>query len=98
MSVRLIVRDERGLPMRVIRPDKPEIPLKIVEECLADNDRERLDNLPTEAEAAGVSYAFVGFLARKRNGKGARLVDEAGNDLGPVAPGDSFVTTRGDSN
>lgn len=84
--------------MRVIRPDKPEIPLKIAEECLADNDRARLDNLPAEAEAAGVSYMFVGFLARKRNGRGERIVDEAGADLGPIAPGDSFVTMRGDSN
>ena len=95
---RLIVRDEHGLPMRVIRPSDPAICLRIAQECLASNDTARLDNLPSEAEAAGVSYTYVGYLAKKRNGRGACLVDEKGTILGPIVPGDSFITRSADSN
>jgi hypothetical protein len=95
---RFVVRDERGLPMRVMRPSDPAVCLRIAEECLAGNDSARLDRLPEEAVAAGVSYTFVGYLAKKRNGKGACVVDEAGAVVGPLAPGDSFITTGSDSN
>jgi|HubBroStandDraft_2_1064218.scaffolds.fasta_scaffold21162_4 hypothetical protein len=54
--------------------------------------------LPKEAEVAGVSYTFVGYLARKRNGKGTCVVDDSGNVLGAVVAGDSFVTLHADSN
>lgn len=95
---RHIVRDEQGLPLRVIRPSDPALCLRIVEECHANQDTVRLDNLPKEAEAAGVSYTFVGYLAKKRNGKGACVVGEDGAVLGAIAPGDSFVTLNVDSN
>ena len=95
---RFIVRDEHGLPMRVIRPSDPALCLRIAEDCLAKNDKARLDNLPKEAEAAGVSYTFVGYVAKKRNGKGASVVDEEGNVLGPTLAGDSFITVSTDSN
>jgi hypothetical protein len=91
-------RNELGAPMRVIRPSDPATCLRIAGECLAANDTARLDRLPDEAEAAGVSYTFVGFLARKRNGKGACVVDESGGVLGPLLPGDSFITVGADSN
>jgi hypothetical protein len=93
---RFIVRDELGLPMRVIRPSDPALCLRIADECLATNDMARLDNLPTEAEAAGVSYTFVGYLAKGRNGKGACIVDEKGCIIGSTLPGDSFVTLASD--
>ena len=54
--------------------------------------------MPKEAEAAGVRYTFVGYLAKKRNGKGACVVDEGGNVLGAVVAGDSIVTLHADSN
>jgi len=95
---RFIVRDAQGLPMRVIRPSDPALCMRIAEECLAANDTARLDNLPKEAEAAGVSYTFVGYLAKKRNGKGACIVDESGNVLGLMVAGDSFITASIDSN
>lgn len=95
---RLIVRDERGLPMRVIRPSDPAFCLRIARECHASNDAARLNDLPKEAERAGVSYTFVGYLAKKRNGKGACVVGEDGAVLGAIAPGDSFVTLNVDSN
>ena len=84
--------------MRVIRPDLPDVAMRIAEECLAANDSARLAELPNEARALGVTYTFVGFLARKPNGKGARVVDDAGNDLGPILRGDSLVTMGEDSN
>ena len=95
---RHIVRDEQGLPLRVIRPSDPALCLRIVEECHANQDTVRLDNLPKEAEAAGVSYTFVGYLARGRTGKGTCIVDDDGVVLGPIVPGDSFVTVWADSN
>jgi hypothetical protein len=95
---RFIVKDERGLPMRVLRPSDPALCLRIALECHTNNDKARLDNLPKEAEAAGVQYTFVGFLARKRNGKGVCVVDEYGTVLGTVLAGDSFVTLHADSN
>lgn len=95
---RLIVKDERGLPMRVIRPSDPALCLRIARECHESNDAARLADLPKEAEAAGVSYTFVGYLAKKRNGKGACVVDESGAVLGPILAGDSFVTMLADSN
>ena len=61
---RHIVKDERGLPMRVIRPSDPILCLRIAEECHAKNDSARLDNLPKEAEAAGV---FVHELYDERD-------------------------------
>lgn len=36
--------------------------------------------------------------AKKRNGKGACIVDERGNVLGSIVEGDSFVTMGVDSN
>jgi hypothetical protein len=94
---RFIVKDSNGLPMRVIRPSDSTICLRIAEECKATNDTKRFDNLPTEAEAAGVSYTLVGFLARKFNGMGACVADRKGNYLEPLRPGDSFITLEQDA-
>lgn len=93
-----IVRDPDGLPIQVIRPDKPEVAERIAQECLKTNDRARFDDLPNEALRAGVEYTVMGFLARKKNGKGARIVDEQGNVIGPIAIGDSFITQHTQSN
>ena len=95
---RHIVRDEQGLPLRVIRPSDPAFCLRIARECRASNDAARLNDLPKEAERAGVSYTFVGYLARGRTGKGTCIVDDDGVVLGPIVPGDSFVTVWADSN
>lgn len=97
MSRYLVVTDERGLPMRVIRPSDPEKCKAIAEACLRDNDRQRLDNLPAEAQAAGVEYTFVGWFGRSASGKVA-VVNQDGSYREKLRTGDSFITLKTDSN
>jgi len=79
-----------GQRLMVLRPDDPAIPLAISKEALRDNDGLRVDKLMEEAEAKGVSYTFVGWLALG----GSDILDDGGKTIGKMAPGDSLATRR----
>ena len=98
--------EKDGKPLLVVRPSDPELAIRLAQEAIEntrDPDKQTeaavaFLNLPALAEAKGVTYTFVGYLAKKRNGKGACVVDEGGNVLGAVVAGDSIVTLHADSN
>lgn len=93
MKKRKIVADAEGRPMMVLRPDQPAIVLKLAKRALAKGDQARFLRVPQRAEKRGVQYTFAGYLGESRAGETAGVVvDERGRELGPVQPGDSFVT------
>ena len=77
--------------LAVIRPDKPEIPLAIAKEAAEQNDGLRIDNLPMEAETKGVSYTFAGWLCVD----GEHVLDDDGQDIDKMQPGDSIISFKG---
>ena len=75
-----------GDRLAVVRPEKPEVALRMALEAHRKNDgRFFTDGLP---EQAG-QYKFVGWLAVGEEGW---IVDLEGNVIGRCEPGDSFIT------
>lgn len=79
--------------LAVIRPDKPEIPLRIAKESVATNDKKRFDNLLYEAESLGVTYTFAGWA---KDGDQTVLLDNDGKVIGKMKPGDSVTVLKED--
>ena len=82
-----IMRAPNGLPLMVIRPDDPEKAIRIASECQRANDHKRLENLPQEVG----NYRFIGYASK---GRPTDIVDDRGNVIDRLAPGDSFITEQ----
>ncbi len=78
----IIMKD--GKPTMVMRPRDPEKAIRIAKECAEQNDTERLANL---MEEVGWPYLFVGYLSQSGS-----VVDEKGNVVDTMQPGDSLMT------
>jgi hypothetical protein len=83
----IIVRDEHGDAMKVIRPESPALALAIAQTALAKNDGALFDRLPEEVGR----YTYRGLLGRAK-GDGYWIVDEHGHIIEALEAGDSFVT------
>lgn len=90
-SKRVLARGVYGEQIQVVRPDNAAIPLALAEVAAARNDKYALERLPLEAEAQGVSYRVIGYLATRNNGKQC-VVDADGNFVGELVAGDSLVS------
>lgn len=73
-----------GERMQVIRPDSPALALAVAKVALDHNDAALLERLPEEVG----EYTFIGYLAVVE----PYVVDETGEIVDVVKPGDSFVT------
>lgn len=87
----IIERD--GKPMMVIRPSNPQLAILLANEAQRTQNQEAFTNLPAYAEKKGITYTFVGYLA-KRPGGTACVVDKDRKVVSECLPGDSFVTER----
>lgn len=75
--------DDAGRPLMVVRPDDPAEAVKRAQAALKANDSEALS-----AIVADLPHVFVGFYGEDKRS----VLDEAGNVLGTIKPGDSFIT------
>lgn len=85
-----LFRHEEHGPLAVLRPDEPQKAIEAAQEILREIEsgaitqergRDRL-----AAIIADIPHTYAGLLSDDQ-----RVLDEKGNDLGPVQPGDSFV-------
>jgi hypothetical protein len=94
---------KNGERVRVLRPDKPEIVLRLAKDVMEADDELRpvlFQHLPERAQALGVVYTFVGYLSEAemtRMKGGIRgyepvVLSEDGARLGPTEPGDSYLS------
>ena len=84
-----IRRAPDGQRLMVARPSDPRVPLALARAAHATQSQEAFRDIPADAEAAGVTYTFRGYLAAH---PGGWIVDEEGRVLEPLQPGDSFLT------
>lgn len=78
----------------VVRSDRPERALQLAEKAHAENDKELLDRIPEIIEQEGGQYTFVGYLGTDRATGRSAACNAQGIELGPVEPGDSFISKR----
>lgn len=74
----------KGLPMLVMRPDKPELAVALAETAAKNQDRSLFAKIPEIVSG----YTFIGYLAEG----GRKILDAECNVIGEPQPGDSFVT------
>jgi len=82
---------KHGDKLAVLRPDDPQLALKLAYAASEIEDEEAGQKAFREI-LTSQPYTFVGLLAQAgRGGSTVRLLDEAGWSIGSLRPGDSFV-------